>query len=59
MREGILLGALLPVIGNVSAVIVLTLRLIQTVVEIVLAGFAIWILRREDMPTEVGTPGGG
>jgi hypothetical protein len=58
VREGILLSALLPIVGNVAAVVVLMLRLIQTIVEIVLAGFAIWILKKNNMPTEAGTAGG-
>ena len=57
VREGILLGALLPIIGNVSAVVVLVLRLIQTIVEIGLAAIGIMIIKKQDMPTEVGTPG--
>jgi uncharacterized membrane protein YbhN (UPF0104 family) len=56
VREGILLAALTPMIGNTAAIVVLALRLIQTIVEIALALAGIWILKRNPMPAEAGTP---
>jgi len=56
VREGILLAALTPMMGNMSAIVVLALRLIQTIAEIVLALTGVWILRRNPMPAEASTP---
>ena len=53
VREAILYAGLHTIIDpKWSAVIVIALRLIQTVVEILLAGLAVWILRnlREESP---------
>jgi uncharacterized membrane protein YbhN (UPF0104 family) len=50
VREGVLLGGLTPLIGNAGAVVVIAVRLIQTVVEILLAGAGVLILRQQSMP---------
>src|SRR5439155_11669178 len=47
VREGILLAGLTPLIGNTAAIVVIALRIIQTIVEIILAGFGLMILRRQ------------
>jgi hypothetical protein len=52
-REGVLLGALTPLLGNTAAVVVIALRLIQTVVEIMLAGAGLLILRADAGPGEL------
>jgi glycosyltransferase 2 family protein len=48
VREGILLAGLTPIIGKTAAIVVIAVRVIQTIVEIILAGIGILILRRKD-----------
>ena len=52
VREGIYLLVLSPVIGaEKTAIVVVALRLAQTLLELLLAAIGLWLLRRSDQQT--------
>ena len=51
IREGLYLLTLGPTIGPRVAIVVVAMRVIQTVIEIVLAGVGAWVMRTAPAPT--------